>query len=219
MATKKKVAQSASLTIPVFALEGDSKKEIQLPEAIFGGDVNEVNLTQYLRVYMINQRQGNASTKDRGEVTGSTRKIYRQKGTGGARHGARKAPIFVGGGITFGPRPRDLMAKMNKKQKRLALVSSLTMKNNDKAVFCVADSNESLKTKAVASFMKKNELGEKKILMVLNEYGNAMNLASRNIQDVTIVDVKSMNPYMILNSDALVFTESAIEVLTKHFAA
>src|SRR3990172_10626024 len=140
--TKKEVRKKnvkAGLTLPVYGVDGKEKTPADLQKEIFSVEVNPRLLAQYVRVYLANQRQGNASTKTRGEVTGSTRKIYRQKGTGNARHGSIKAPIFVGGGITFGPKPRDYSLKMNKKQKTLALFSSLTVKANDKEIFALQD--------------------------------------------------------------------------------
>src|SRR3990170_6251019 len=120
--------KTVSLNVPVVGVDGKTKSKIQLPKELFGAKVNKALLAQAVRVYLANQRTGNAATKTRGEVEGSTRKIYRQKGTGRARHGAIRAPIFVGGGIVFGPRPHDFHLDFPKKMKRRALGSALTSK-------------------------------------------------------------------------------------------
>jgi large subunit ribosomal protein L4 len=219
MATQKKTKTANSGSIAILSLAGETLGEKKLPEAIFSVEAKNTTISQYMRVYHVNQRQGNASTKTRSEVTGSTRKIYRQKGTGGARHGARKAPIFIGGGITFGPKPRDLQASMNKKQKRQVLFSSLTTKNNNGSLLCLT--NEVLtispKTKDVSTFLNNKELKDKKVLFVITDKLNNFVLSARNIEGVTIVDTPSINPYMIMVNDTVVFLDTAIDQLETHF--
>jgi len=211
--------QTTENIIPVLSLTGEKIGEKILPEAIFQVESKQATISQYIRVYMINQRQANASTQTRSEVSYSTRKIYKQKGTGGARHGSRKAPIFVGGGVAFGPKPRDLEASMNKKQKKQVLFSSLSMKKKDGKILCISNdvTNMQPKTKDVVAFLKKTETDKKKILVVLAEKNNNFVLSTRNIPNVHIVDSASINPYIILSNDTVIFTDGAIDQLVKHF--
>src|SRR3989338_4919632 len=130
--TKK---SSAGLTIPVYDLNGKEKGTVELAKEIFAVEASPKLLAQYVRVYLANRRQGTASTKTRGEITGSTRKIYKQKGTGRDRHGDIKAPIFVGGGTVGGPKPRDYSLKFNKKQTKKALFYSLSLKFKEQGIF------------------------------------------------------------------------------------
>ena len=208
------------LEVSVYDLKGKTVGLAALPKAIFGVKVNIPLIKQYVRVYLQNQRQGNASTKTRGEVTGSTRKIYRQKGTGNARHGSIKAPIFVGGGITFGPKPRDYSLKMNKKQKTLALFSSLTIKANDKEIFALQDEVGKMKpkTKEVALFLKTIKKEKGKFLLVMPKMEkNGYVLSARNLPNVEMTQAASLNPYILMRSNAVIFLEEALTVLEKHF--
>lgn len=216
---KAKTSAVNKASVDVLSLAGESVGKKNLPEAIFGVEAKPTTISQYLRVYHVNQRQATVRAKTRSEVVGSRKKIYRQKGTGGARHGAKSAPIFVGGGVTFGPRPRDLEASMNKKQKRQVLFSSLTMKHNDGSVLCLSNEVTAVppKTKDVASFLKKKELANKKILFVTTDKANNFVLSARNLNKVTIVDAPSINPYMVLVNDTVVFLDTAIDQLESHF--
>jgi large subunit ribosomal protein L4 len=219
MATTKTKKQTDS-KLDVLKLDGSVLKTIDLPTEIFNAEVSSSTISQYVRVYQQNMRQGTVSTKTRSEVTGSTRKIYRQKGTGGARHGARKAPIFVGGGITFGPKPRTFDLKINKKQRKVALFSCLTLKNQDGDIYALAADTVDMdpKTKSIASFMKKQNLSDKKTLIITAkpEKGN-LHLASRNISNITVVDAQSINAYNVLSNEAVVIMEDAVEQLQTHF--
>ncbi len=219
MATTKTKKQTDA-KLDVLKLDGSVLKTIDLPTEIFNAEVSPSTISQYVRVYQQNMRQGTVSTKTRSEVTGSTRKIYRQKGTGGARHGARKAPIFVGGGITFGPKPRMFDLKINKKQRKVALFSSLTLKKQDGDVYALAAETMKMepKTKSIASFMKKQNLSDKKTLIITAkpEKGN-FHMASRNIPNVTVVDAQSINAYNVLTNEAVVIMEDAVEQLQTHF--
>ncbi len=206
--------------IPVYNADGTHTDSIELPKEIFNIEVNNKLLAQYVRVYLYNNREYNASTKTRGEVTGSTRKIYRQKGTGRARHGSIKAPVFVGGGVVFGPRPRNNSLQMNKKQKQKALLVALSQKAHDGAVMCV--SNEVLhidpKTKNVSSLLVKMGVQNKKNMIIIHsDDKNTLSLGARNIPYISVIDVGSINPYSIINTEILTFTKEAIEVLKKRF--
>lgn len=199
-------------------VDGSHSKTIELPNELFHGDINKRLIAQYVRVYLYNQKEYNASTKTRGEVVGSTRKIYRQKGTGRARHGSIKAPIFVGGGVVFGPKPKNVSLQMNQNQKRKALIASLSQKALEGAVLCFSDEVLRIKSKTreVKSFFDKINISDKKKLVVThNDEKNTFNLGARNLENVSIVDVGAINPYIILNSDQVAFTESSIEILKK----
>lgn len=219
--TNKTTEKKAKLTVPLIALDGSVKNEMTLPAEIFGVEVSKTTLTNYIRVYTQNQRQGTHKAQTRGEVTATTKKLYRQKGTGGARHGSKRAPIFVGGGVTFGPQPRDYGLKMNKKQKVTALFSALTVKNEDNSVMGMAQEVMSIepKTKIFNSLMKKSNLAGKKVLIVTSEIerGN-FHLATRNITNVHVVASTNLNAYNVLTNDAVVFVEGAIDSLQKHYS-
>lgn len=214
----EKAGAKSSLTIDVYGLDGKVTGQVALPEEIFGEKVNKTLLAQAVRVYLANKRQGNASTKTRGEVDGSTRKIYRQKGTGRARHGSVRAPIFVKGGVVFGPKPRDFGLELPKKMRRKALFSALSAKLRDGEVKVLAglESMEP-KTKQFVAAMKSLELNEKKLLLVMKEDLQAVKRASRNVQGVSSTAVKRLNAYDVLNNKHLVVMKEAIEEMKKHF--
>jgi len=179
-----------------------------------------VLLAQAVRVYLANQRQGNASTKTRGEVTGSTRKIYRQKGTGKARHGDIKAPIFVGGGIVGGPRPKNYSLSINKNQKRKAFFGSLSLKLKENKIIVLEDKVliAKPKTKDIFSFLEAMKQENRRVVFILPkmEKSNFI-LSARNIKKADIVDAKSLTTYEVLKEGLLIFLESSLEVFTKHF--
>lgn len=221
-AVKKKTVRKAvsSLSIRIYDLTGKEEKVLELPKEIFKTDINFKLLAQYVRVYLANQRQGTASTKTRGEVVGSTRKIYRQKGTGKARHGDIKAPIFVGGGVVGGPKPRDYSLKLNKKQVRKAILSALSLKQKEGGIAGLT--NVSLKTqpktKIVAGFFKKLGLLDTAGLLILPKMErNNLVLAARNIKGLKLTDALSLNAYEVLRAKNLIFVEEALEIIKKHF--
>ncbi len=219
--TKKvSVKKTDGLTVPVYDINGKEKSTLSLPKEIFSVVVKPQLLAQAVRVYLFNQRQGTASAKTRGEVIGSTRKIYRQKGTGRARHGSKKAPIFVGGGIVGGPKPKDYSLKFNKKQKRKAFFGALSLKLKEKNILGLDDQVLKIepKTKLIAGFLKKMELSNKKVMFVLPKLeNNNFILASRNLGKVSFTDAKSLNVFQVLNNSKLVFLESCLEVFKNHF--
>jgi len=217
---KATVKKTDGLTVPVYNIDGEEKRTLALPKEAFSIVVKPQLLAQAVRVYRFNQRQGTASTKTRGEVVGSTRKIYRQKGTGRARHGDIKAPIFRGGGIVGGPKPKDYSLDINKKQKRKAFFGALTLKLKEKSIFGIADSALKIepKTKLVANFLKTLKLTGKKITFVLPKMEkNNFILATGNLSEVDLIDCQSLNTYQILNNTKLIFFESALEVFKSHF--
>lgn len=215
MATTKKIEKKSDLALSIYGIDGKIQKTVELPAKVFGATVNKSLLAQAVRVYLVNQRQGNVKVKTRSEVIGSTRKIYRQKGTGKARHGAIKAPIFVGGGIAHGPKQKDYNLKFNKKEKKLALYGVLSSKLKENKIFGLDEKALTMqpKTKAVVNFLKELKLTGNNNLMILKKLEkNNLVLAMRNIANITFVDVNSLNPYMILKSSSLIFVENALEV-------
>ena len=215
-----KTAKVSGLSVPVYDLKGAQVKKMVVPKEIFSTQASDKLLAQYVRVYLANQRQGNASSKTRAEVRASTRKIYRQKGTGRARHGAKSAPIFVGGGVAFGPRPRDFSLKLNKKQRRKAFFYALSLQYKEGNIVGLVDKSLEIepKTKGFVSLLRSAQLADKKVLLVMPEAKkNNLVLASRNIPGVSVTNAVSLNTYEVLNSDKIVFVGKALEALTNHF--
>ncbi|QQS43963.1 50S ribosomal protein L4 [Candidatus Roizmanbacteria bacterium] len=216
---KKETTKTAKLEAPVFALDGKSAKTEALPKEIFGQDMNSKLLAQYVRVYQANQRQGNASAKTRADVTGSMQKIYRQKGTGRARHSTAKANLFRGGGATFGPLVRDFSLSMNKKQKKQALFVSLSQKAKEGTIKVLdAESmTKEPKTKTVASALKAMKVTGKVLLVMPKVEKNALVLSTRNIKNADISQATTVNAYEVINHNEVIFVDNAITVLTNHF--
>lgn len=213
--TKTSVLKKNNLSLSIYSIDGKELKTIELPSQVFAVAENKSLLTQAVRVYLVNQRQGNVKVKTRSEVIGSTRKIYRQKGTGKARHGAIKAPIFVGGGIAHGPKQKDYSLKFNKKEKKIALYCALSNKLKEKKIFGLEEKSLTMKpkTKTVVNFLKELKLVGKNNLVILKKIEkNNLILAMRNISNISFVDVNSLNPYLILKSSNLIFVENALEV-------
>ncbi|KKP60695.1 MAG: 50S ribosomal protein L4 [Candidatus Roizmanbacteria bacterium GW2011_GWA2_34_18] len=215
MVVTKKIEKKSKLSLSIYDIDGKEQKTIELPKEIFAVSANQSLLAQAVRVYLVNQRQGNVKVKTRSEVIGSTRKIYRQKGTGKARHGAIKAPIFVGGGVAHGPKQKDYNLKFNKKEKKLALYSALSSKLKEKKIIGLDEKALTMKpkTKTVVNFLKVLKLIGKNNLMVMKKMEkNNLVLAMRNIPNIAFVDVNSLNPYLILKSSNLIFVENALEI-------
>lgn len=189
-------------------------KEV-LPKELFGSKVNEKLLAVAVRVYLANQREGSAKTKTRGQVEGSTRKIYRQKGTGRARHGSIRAPIFVGGGIVFGPVPRDYHLTMSKSVKRAALLSALSARKNDTKIISELDTLEP-KTKKAASALKNAGITGSTLLVVASE-SQSLSRAARNLKTVDLIGARDLNPYAVLTHKYIVFTKKSLEESVTHF--
>ena len=220
-APKKTTAkQYATVSIDVVGIDGKAAGKISLPGEIFGETVNKALLAQAIRVYLANQRQGNASTKTRGEVEGSTRKIYRQKGTGRARHGGIRAPIFVKGGIVFGPKPRDFSLSLPQKMKRKALFSALSAKVQDKEVMVIDGLGKiEAKTKAFAKMLKSLELADKKQKLLFVTTGDVavVQRAGRNIQGISFLPSKLINTYEVLTATKIIMMKDAIDEMKGHF--
>lgn len=213
-------AKKSPLDIFVYGIDGKESKTLSLPKEIFDIEASPRLLAQYVRVYLANQRQGNANTKSRGEIIGSTKKIYRQKGTGRARHGSKKAPIFIGGGIVGGPRTTDHSLKMNKKQKQKALLYSLSLKAKEGAVIAVENALLKMKpkTKTIVDLMKHIGTTNVKTLVVVPKMEtNGFILSVRNLQKVNAISALSMNAYEVLNHKKIIFTEDAVDALKEHY--
>jgi len=211
---------TSNLKIPVYNLEGEIVKELSLPKTIFSVKTSLALVAQYTKVYLTNQRQGNASAKTRGEVQGTTKKVYKQKGTGRARHGSMKAPIFKGGGVVGGPLPKEYLLKMNKKQKRIALFHSLTTQLNNKNIIGLTDDSLKMKisTQKISQLLKKTTKAEEKILIVIPKTeSNTLFLSSRNIANVSVSNIHSLNPFMILTTNKIIFLEKSLTDLENLF--
>lgn len=199
--------------VSVYNLEGQAVGEIELSDTVFGAKVNEALLHDAVVTYLHNQRQGNASTKTRSEVRGGGRKPWRQKGTGRARHGSIRSPIWVGGGVTFGPKPRDFRKAMPKKARRAALRSALTSKVNDGSLIVLDELKMAEpKTKDMAAMLSRFD-GERKPLIVLAEQDRNVELSTRNLPGADTARARDINVYQVLNHNKVLLTRDAIAVL------
>lgn len=210
---KKEVAKKIpNLSVPVYSLTGRAVGTMALPKEIFGAKINKNLLAQAIWVYETNQKTHFGSTKTRGEVKGSTAKIYKQKGTGRARHGAKTAPIFVGGGITFGPKPRKVRLTLPQKMKKAALISALSSKMADKQILGLGGLDKtSGKTKEMAKLLDK--LSIKNGLIVTSEKNVFQ--AVKNISGIFCQAVNQLNAYEVLKHQNLILTKEALEGLKK----
>lgn len=203
------------MELRVYNINGnDTGRTIDVSDSLLGVEPNDHVIWLDVKQFLANKRQGTHKSKERSEVSGSTRKLKRQKGTGGARAGDINSPTIVGGGRAFGPRPRDYSFKLNKKVKRLARVSALSYKVKEEKLIVVEDFNfENPKTKNMVKVLGDLKLGEKKSLFVLNNQDNFVILSARNISNISITDAKSVNTYEILRANSVIFSETAIKEL------
>ena len=189
----------------------DTGRKVSLPTKIFDIEPNNQAIYLDIKAQMANKRQGTHKAKERSEIVGSNRKIKKQKGTGSARAGSIKNPIFRGGGRIFGPKPRDYNQKLNKKVKRLARKSALSIKAKDKSILIVEDFKfDTPKTSAYMKVLKSLGLSNKKSLVVLGEQNNNVYLSSRNLRNSKVVNIYELSTYQITNASSLVLFESAI---------
>lgn len=220
-APKKTVAlaKTAALTIPVYSLAGKESGTLILPKEMFGQRVNKKLLSQAMRVYLTNQKVLPGSTKTRGEVVGSTAKIFRQKGTGRARHGAVRAPIFVGGGIALGPKPRKVRLDLPKKMKKAALISALSSKVADKSIIGLSGIEKaSGKTKEMFKLLNviaKKGKDIKSALIVTDKKIDNVARSARNIPGISILPATGLNAYEVLRHELLLVTKEATEKIGK----
>ena len=199
-------------------IKGEKEKEINLPESVFGVKINSDLIYQVVRMQMLLRRQNTAHTKDRSEKRGGGRKPWRQKGTGRARHGSRRSPLWRGGGVTFGPRnERNYKKKINKKVKRKAVFMVLSAKKEKEMIFFVSSLDvKEPKTKEVKNFLK-NTFCDKSTLIVLPEVDKNVILATRNIENVDTIQAKDLNALDLLSYKHLVVPEKAVDVIEKNF--
>lgn len=201
------------MKVAVLDINGkDTGRKVELSSEVFGIEPNDHAIYLDVKQYLANQRQGTHKSKERGEIAGSTRKIKRQKGTGTARAGSIKSPVFRGGGRIFGPRPRNYSFKLNKNLKRLARKSALSIQAKDNNVVVIEDFNfEAPKTKNFVNVLKALELDSKKSLFVMGEAHNNVYLSSRNLESSKVVNSSQLNTYGILNASKVVISESSLE--------
>jgi len=190
----------------------DTGRKVELSNEVFGIEPNDHAIYLDVKQYLANQRQGTHKSKERAEITGSTRKIKKQKGTGTARAGSIKSVVFRGGGRMFGPRPRDYSFKLNKNLKRLARKSALSIQANDKNLVVIEDFNfENPKTKNFVDVLKALELDTKKSLFVLGNENANVYLSSRNLKNSKVVKASEINTYSVLNANKVIVTEGSLE--------
>jgi large subunit ribosomal protein L4 len=189
-------------------------KKVDLVDSIFGAEPNDHCIYLDVKLFLANQRQGTHKSKERAEISRTTKKLKKQKGSGGARAGSMKSPLFIGGGRAFGPRPRDYSFKLNKKVKALARISALTYKAKENAITVLEDFEfEAPKTKNYVDLMKNLNFTDKKTLLVLGDTNKNVYLSSRNIQGAKVVKASDLNTYDILNAESLILAESSVKVL------
>ena len=189
-------------------------RKVVLDEAIFGIEPNDHVIYLDVKQYMANQRQGNAKSKERSEISGSTRKLGRQKGGGGARHGDINSPLLRGGGRVFGPKPRDYSFKLNKKVKQLARKSALSYKAQENAIVVVEDfTMDAPKTKEFVYITKNLKVDGKKVLLLMPEANKNVYMSARNLQRAEVLEAQNVNTYKILDADVLVITENSLKTI------
>ncbi|MBD5244957.1 MAG: 50S ribosomal protein L4 [Bacteroides sp.] len=203
------------MELAVYNIKGeDTGRKAQLSDEVFAVDANEHAVYLDVKQYLANQRQGTHKSKERSEVSGSTRKLHKQKGGGGARIGDINSPLLVGGGRVFGPRPRDYRFKLNKKVKQLARRSAWTYKVQDDQVKIIEDFTfEAPKTKEFVNFAKNLQAEGKKLLLVLPSQNKNVYLSARNVPNAEIITAKDVNTYALMNSNAILVTEGSLEVI------
>ncbi len=203
------------MDINVLDIKGqETGRKVTLSESVFGIEPNDHVIYLDVKQYMADQRQGTHKSKERGEVSGSTRKLGRQKGGGGARRGDINSPVLVGGGRVFGPKPRDYRFKLNKKVKNLARRSALSYKAQEQAILVVEDFNfEAPKTKDFVNIAKNLKVDGKKLLLLLPEANKNVFLSARNLQKAHVMVAKDVNTYKILDADVLIVTENSLKAV------
>lgn len=208
------------MEVKVINISGkETGAKVQLPESVFGVQPSDHAIYLDVKQYLANQRQGTHKSKQRNEIAGSTRKLYKQKGTGGARAGSIKSPLFNGGGRVFGPQPRDYSFKLNKKLKSLARKSALSYKAQDNNVVVLEDFTfDSIKTKNYINLVNALNLAGEKTLLVLPVQNNNIYLSSRNIQKAKVITAADLNTYDVLNAGKLLLTADSLKTLEEAFA-
>lgn len=206
------------MELAVYNINGqDTGKKVTLNDEVFAiPEPNEHAVYLSVKQYLGNQRQGTHKSKERSEIMGSTKKLGRQKGGGGARHGDIKSPLFHGGGRVFGPRPRNYYTKLNKKVKDLARRSALTFKAQNNQIVVVEDFDfNAPKTKDFIAIAKALNLNDKKVVLVLEDIKKNVYLSARNVENAKVFTARELNAYRVLDNKAMIVTESSIEVMNK----
>jgi large subunit ribosomal protein L4 len=203
------------MEVSVLNIKGqETGRKVALNEAIFGVEPNDHVIYLDVKQYMANKRQGNAKSKERSEISGSTRKLGRQKGGGGARHGDINSPLLVGGGRVFGPKPRDYSFKLNKKVKNLARKSALSYKAQENAIIVVEDFQFDVpKTKEMVAIAKNLKVDGKKLLYLTADTNKNVYMSARNLQKTDVIEAQKVNTYKILDADVLVITENSLKTI------
>ncbi len=207
------------MELSIYNIKGEvTDKKVTLDDSIFGIEPNDHVIWLDVKQYLANQRQGTHKSKERSELSGSTRKLIRQKGSGGARRGDINSPLLVGGARVFGPKPRDYSFKLNKKVKVLARKSALSLKAKENAIIVVEDFDfDTPKTQRIAELTRKLQLADKKLLFVLPNQNKNVYLSARNLGRVNVVTASDINTYEIMNCVGLVITESSVAVIDNLF--
>lgn len=208
------------MEVKVLDISGkETGAKVQLPESVFAVEPNDHAIYLDVKQYLANQRQGTHKAKQRNEIAGSTRKLHKQKGTGGARAGSIKSPLFNGGGRVFGPQPRDYSFKLNKKLKALARKSALSYKAKENNIVVLDDVNfDSPKTKNYVSLVNSLNLANDKTLLVLADQNKNVYLSSRNLKKSKVITAADLNTFEVLNATKLVLTTAAVKTLEEAFA-
>ena len=208
------------MELTVYKTSGEeTAKKVVLEDTVFGVEPNDHAIYLDVKQYLANARQGTHKSKQRNEVAGSTRKLKRQKGTGGARSGSILSPLFPGGGRVFGPVPGDYSFKLNKKLKRLARRSALSYKMKDEAIKVVEDfAIEAPRTKTIVAMMNGLKVSDKKILVVLPESNRNILLSARNLQNVKVIPAANLNTYDVMNASSVLIAEGAVNVINEMLA-
>ena len=203
------------MEVNVYNIKGeDTGRKVALEDAIFGIEPNDHAIYMDVKLIMANRRQGTHKSKERSEVSHSTRKIGRQKGGGGARRGDLNSPVLIGGGRVFGPKPRDYSFKLNKKEKALARKSALSYKAQNNAILVVEDFNfEAPKTKEFVALLNNLKVSDKKLLLILPEANKNVYLSARNLQRANVETISGLNTYNVLNAGVVVFTEKSLSAI------
>ena len=203
------------MEVSVLNIKGqETGRKVALNEAIFGVEPNDHVIYLDVKQYLANKRQGNAKSKERSEISGSTRKLGRQKGGGGARHGDINSPLLIGGGRVFGPKPRDYSFKLNKKVKQLARKSALSYKAQENAIVVVEDfTMDAPKTKEFVDITKNLKVDGKKVLLLMPEANKNVYMSARNLQRAEVLEAQNVNTYKMLDADVLVITENSLKTI------
>ncbi len=205
------------MELAIYNIKGeDTGRKAQLNDAVFAIEANEHAVYLDVKQYLANQRQGTHKSKERSEVSGSTRKLHKQKGGGGSRIGDINSPVLVGGGRVFGPRPRDYRFKLNKKLKQLARKSALTIKAQDNQIIVVEDfAFEAPKTKDFVNITKNLKVDGKRLLLVLADQNKNVYLSARNVPEARVMTASDINTYCVLDNKAIILTESSLDVINQ----